>query len=250
VIRNTNDYVNMFLSEMKEWLWQNLTRKDVSVKEVRQRCSYIKNLKSGDYHWCFPNENDGCVRKIHEVIRRVEQEILTALDDLEYEDKDLGEAMAKMFDEVIDSCSNTLAVGKRFLAYLLFTKGKAPDDLINNLGSSIESGSLVTELESGSVRFLAQTLRLQALSKSEDLTLKALALELGRDHKEVKTLADAWRGSEEQERHRSVMQVLTQIFEAHALLQALETTLSWVKGVNRNSIAMFGKFYQDDKYSC
>jgi hypothetical protein len=46
-----NDYVNMFLEEMKAWLRNQLTLDNVSAEELQRRSAYITKLKHDSYYW-------------------------------------------------------------------------------------------------------------------------------------------------------------------------------------------------------
>lgn len=46
-----NDYINMFLEEMKGWLRSQLTLDNVSAEELERRHVYITKLKHDNYYW-------------------------------------------------------------------------------------------------------------------------------------------------------------------------------------------------------
>ncbi len=46
-----NDYINMFLEEMKSWLRTQLTLDVVNLEELRKRSTFIKKLKHDKYYW-------------------------------------------------------------------------------------------------------------------------------------------------------------------------------------------------------
>ena len=46
-----NDYINMFLEEMKSWLRNQLTLDNVCAEELERRHVYITKLKHDNYYW-------------------------------------------------------------------------------------------------------------------------------------------------------------------------------------------------------
>jgi hypothetical protein len=46
-----NDYINMFLEEIKIWLRQQLTLDNVSAEELSKREKYFSKLKNDNYYW-------------------------------------------------------------------------------------------------------------------------------------------------------------------------------------------------------
>jgi len=73
-----NDYVNMFLEEIKTWLREQLTLDRVALEELRRRDVYFTKLKHDNYYWCFPSE--GANIEIHTVLDFVHHRVLDALE--------------------------------------------------------------------------------------------------------------------------------------------------------------------------
>jgi hypothetical protein len=46
-----NDYVNMFLEEIKSWLRSQLTLDSVQAEELQRRDNYFTKLKHDNYYW-------------------------------------------------------------------------------------------------------------------------------------------------------------------------------------------------------
>lgn len=46
-----NDYINMFLEEMKSWLKNQMTLDNLSAEELKRRNTYIAKLKHDNYYW-------------------------------------------------------------------------------------------------------------------------------------------------------------------------------------------------------
>lgn len=62
-----NDYVNMFLEEMKTWMRQQMTLNVIGAEELSRREQYITKLKNDNYYWAFPMEKNH-EYTIHEAI--------------------------------------------------------------------------------------------------------------------------------------------------------------------------------------
>lgn len=62
-----NDYINMFLEEMKTWMRHQMTLNVVGADELERREQYITKIKHDNYYWCFPLEKSHDYT-IHEAI--------------------------------------------------------------------------------------------------------------------------------------------------------------------------------------
>jgi hypothetical protein len=142
-----NDYINLFLEELKVWLRMHLTKDEVSLEETRRRSTYLTKLKNDNYHWCFPTEK-GKDYSLHRTIDFAHERVDDCRSILEREEK--NKSMQRLFKELNDHGTNTLEFGKNFLAFLLFANKKAGADLPSKVrfqGKSIESGKLLRLLE-------------------------------------------------------------------------------------------------------
>ena len=135
-----NDYINMFLDEMKCWMRSQMTLDQVAADELRKRYVYITKLKNDKYFWCFPPEqvNDA---KIHSCIDLVHSRVADALYVTEREEA--NKSMAQLFKDLNDNSTNAFEFGKSFLAHLLFVSKPAPHDLVCSMkGRTVEAGRL------------------------------------------------------------------------------------------------------------
>jgi hypothetical protein len=83
-----NDYRNMFLEELKEWILSYFTLENVKAEELRRRSNYLSKVKMDNFHWCFSNENQRYGEyNIHDVVDFVHDKIKDALNILEREEK-------------------------------------------------------------------------------------------------------------------------------------------------------------------
>jgi hypothetical protein len=142
-----NDYINLFLEELKVWLKNHLTRDEVSLEEMRRRSTYLTKLKNDNYHWCFPTEK-GKEYSLHRTIDFTHERIDDCRAILEREEK--NKSMQRLFKELNDHATNTLEFGKNFLAFLLYSNKKAGADLPSKVryeGKTIGTGKLLRLLE-------------------------------------------------------------------------------------------------------
>jgi hypothetical protein len=169
-----NDYINLFLDELKTWLRTQLTLDTVHADELARRGDYFTKLKHDNFYWCFPPEsgsssnqvtgNSGGVvnysfngtsnaaknvivgggSSIHEVIDFVHNKVNDALEVVTREEK--NKSLQLMFKEMNDHSMNAFEYGKNFLAFMLTTTPKVGSDFINSSnqydGSSVEKGRL------------------------------------------------------------------------------------------------------------
>jgi hypothetical protein len=145
-----NDYVNMFLEELKVWLGRHLTKDEVSTEELDKRSRYLTKLKNDNYHWCFPNETElgGGSYKIHDTLDFVHERVDDARATLRREES--NKSLQRLFTELNNHTTNTLEFGKNFLAYLLCASTAAGADLPSRArtqGSTYENGRLLRTLE-------------------------------------------------------------------------------------------------------
>lgn len=69
-----NDYINLFLEEMKTWLRSQMTLNVVVAEELTRREVYLAKLKHDNYYWCFPIEKSRDYA-IHDVIDFVHNKV-------------------------------------------------------------------------------------------------------------------------------------------------------------------------------
>lgn len=137
-----NDYINMFLEEMKQWLRSQLTLDSVSAEELKARISYITKLKNDRYYWCFPPESVTDA-KIHDVIDFVHEKISDAYELTTREER--NKSLQALFKDLNDHTINAFEFGKNFLAYLLYISKVAGADLTSSKdfkGKTYQSGRL------------------------------------------------------------------------------------------------------------
>lgn len=141
-----NDYINMFLEEMKCWMKTQMTLDSVAADELRKRHVYIMKLKNDKYFWCFPPEhvNDA---KIHSVIDLVHSRVMDALEVTEREEA--NKSMAHLFKDLNDHSTNAFEFGKSFLAYLLYVTKPAPHDLVSSITNGPANGARGKTVEAG-----------------------------------------------------------------------------------------------------
>jgi hypothetical protein len=83
-----NDYRNMFLQELKEWILSYFTLENVKAEELKRRSNYLAKVKMDNFHWCFPNEGSYYgEHNFHDVVDFVHDKIKDALSILEREEK-------------------------------------------------------------------------------------------------------------------------------------------------------------------
>mmetsp|Transcript_31326 Transcript_31326/g.40294 ORF Transcript_31326/g.40294 Transcript_31326/m.40294 type:complete len:261 (-) Transcript_31326:1591-2373(-) len=83
-----NDYRNMFLEEIKEWIKTYFTLENVKAEELNRRSNYLSKVKMDDFHWCFPNESARFgEHNFHDVVDYVHDKIKEVLGILEREEK-------------------------------------------------------------------------------------------------------------------------------------------------------------------
>ena len=78
-----NDYINMFLEEMKTWLRSQLTLNSVCAEELVRREQYITKIKHDNYYWCFPVEKNQDYN-IHDTVAFVHEKV--RIDQLHFVD--------------------------------------------------------------------------------------------------------------------------------------------------------------------
>lgn len=138
-----NDYVNMFLEEMKTWLRTQMNLDTVAAEELKRREEYISKIKHDQYYWCFPEENSFAPYTIHTVIDFVHNSVLDALEITTREEK--NKSLQQMFKELNSHTNNSFEFGKSFMAYILACSIKAGVDLVSSEkfdGQTFEKGSL------------------------------------------------------------------------------------------------------------
>ena len=122
-----NDYINLFLEEIKIWCKEQLTLDSVSLEELEKRKVYFQKLKHDKYYWCFPQEADRHLYHIHDVIDFVHNKVCDALEIVKREKK--NKSLQELFKELNDHTTNTFEYGKSFLAYILCAKMEGGADL-------------------------------------------------------------------------------------------------------------------------
>lgn len=137
-----NDYINMFLEEMKQWLRSQLSLDVVSSEELQKRLTYITKLKNDRYYWCFPTE-PVTEAKIHDIIDFVHEKIGDAYELTTREER--NKSMQALFKDLNDHTVNGFEFGKNYLAYLLYISKVAGADLVTSKefkGKSFQAGKL------------------------------------------------------------------------------------------------------------
>lgn len=144
-----NDYVNLFLEEIKEWCLDQLALDTVAEEELARRETYFRLLKHDDYYWCFPKDAKHHDHKLHAVIDFVHDKVRDALEVVRLEAR--NKSLHALFKELNDHATNALHHGQRYLAYLLYARQKAGADLADGgrqlRGATYAEGRLLRLLE-------------------------------------------------------------------------------------------------------
>lgn len=138
-----NDYINLFLDEIKTWLRTQLNQDIVYAEELERRNNYLRQIKNDNYYWCFPVET-----KIHNLIDFIHDKVLNALEIVKIEEK--NKSLQLLFKELNDNVTNSFEFGKNFMAYLISTSLKLGADLSDWVvldGETLETGALHRLLE-------------------------------------------------------------------------------------------------------
>jgi hypothetical protein len=147
-----NDFINLFLSELKEWCAaEAVDRPDLHADEVARRLAFLNKVMLDRLHWCLPNEAHTYRHRLHDVLEFARTTFVDLLAKARLEER--NRSLHDQLKALNAAGANAFHAGRGCLAMLCYAGegAKAGADLLTDPrrldGTTVAKGRLLKFLD-------------------------------------------------------------------------------------------------------